>query len=463
MSTKFDFDVAVIGSGPAGYVSAIRASQLGLKVAIIEKDLIGGVCLNWGCIPSKALINIAKVYSSTKKLEEIGVAVDKSSFDYSKVFKKSRDASDRLSKGVSFLLNKNRVEVIKGVAKIIDKNTIAIDNNKTIKARNLIIATGSRPKELPNFNFDSEVIYSSDDLLKMNNLPDSIAIIGAGAIGVEFAYILNSFGVKVTLIEALPEILPNVDREVSSNLSRTLKKQGVSIITGAKVVSYEKKTNGVELLCEVDQKEERITVNKIAIATGRVANIENLGLEEVGVKTEKGFIKTGEYFQTEVEGIYAIGDVTILPKLAHVGSKAGEIVAEFIAGVDAEKDIDIDQIPFAVYCEPQVAGFGLTEDMAKAKSLNYKTSIYFYRANGKAVATESIEGLIKIIYEAESKNVLGCFSFGSDATEIVHEVLLAKKANLSLLEIADMIHAHPTLSEIVMESSKNIFNKAIHI
>ncbi|MBN2547210.1 MAG: dihydrolipoyl dehydrogenase [Spirochaetes bacterium] len=460
---NFDYDVAIIGSGPGGYVAGIRAAQLKLKTVIIEKSDIGGICLNWGCIPSKSLINQAKIFSRLKDLADMGLSIDKTSFDYSKVFAKSRDASDRLTKGVAFLLNKNNVDLVKGTGKILNKNTVLVDNDREISAKNIIIAAGSSPKELTGFKFDSENILSSTDALNLKKLPGSIAILGAGAIGVEFAYILSSFGCEVSLIEFMPSILPNVDKEVSDVLSRVFRKKKINVFTSAKAVSYEKNDNKLKLKLQINETERFIEIEKIIVAAGRSANITEIGLENAGIETENGFIKTYKSFKTKIDNIYAIGDIINYPQLAHVASKAGEIAAESIAGIKEEEQIKIDQIPYGVYCEPQVAGFGLTEEQVLNKNLNYKKSVYFYRANGKAVAIEEIEGVVKLIYDPDTKLLLGAHIAGSEATELVHELLLVKKAGLKIGELAEMIHAHPTLSEALMETSKYVYGTAIHI
>jgi len=460
---NFDYDIAIIGSGSGGYVAGIRAAQLKLKTVIIEKDEIGGVCLNWGCIPSKSLLNQAKIFTKIKDLEAMGLSVDRRAFDYSKVFMKSRQASERLTKGVSFLLSKNKVEVIKGTGKILNRNTVLVDNDKKITADNIIIATGSVPKELPGFKFDSENVLSSTDILNLKKLPASISILGAGAIGVEFAYLLSSFGVEVSLIEFMPSILPNVDKEVAESLLRTFRKKKINIMTGAKAVSYEKIENRLKIKLDINNTEKFVETEKILTAVGRSTNIKDIGLENAGIETENGYIKTKRYFKTNINNVYAIGDVINLPQLAHAASKAGEIAVENIAGINNEDKIKSDEIPFCVYCEPQVAGFGLTEEQAQKNNLNFRKSVYFFRANGKAVALDEIEGIVKLIYNPDTELLYGAYISGTEATELIHELLLAKKADFKISRIAEMIHAHPTISETIMEASKNIHGSAIHM
>lgn len=461
--TDYNYDLLIIGAGPGGYVSAIRASQLGLKTAVIEKDNPGGVCLNWGCIPSKSLISQAQKFTYLKDLENMGIKTDTSGFNYESIYKKSRLAATKLSKGVEFLLKKNNIELIKGTAKISKKNTVTVDEDRQYTAKNILIATGSRPKIIPGLEFDEDGILSSTGALSLKTLPESMAIIGAGAIGVEFAYILSSFGVQVHLIEMLDTILPLEDKDVSDILSKAFKKNRIKIYTSTKASISEKLNTGYKVKLDADSKSDMIEVGKILVAVGRTPNSEDLGLEEVGIKTERGFIVTGDYYETSVPGIYAIGDVINTPLLAHVASKEGEIAVEHIAGKGHEIRIDQTLIPGAVYTEPQIASFGYTE--AKAKEAGYKVKVYSfpYRGAGKSVAVEEPEGLVKLVCHEETHEILGAHIAGKDATELIHEILLARKAELLPEDIASMIHAHPTLSEAVMEAARGILGETIHI
>ncbi len=464
MQINYDYDVIIIGAGPGGYVAAIRAAQLGLKAAVIEKDKPGGVCLNIGCIPSKALIHQAGIYASISALEGMGLKIDRSAFDYSKVYEKSRLAADTLSRGVQFLLKKNNVDLISGEAAVNSPHEIILKDGKKLSAGSIIIATGSRPRELPGFAFDEEKVLSSTGMLMQKSLPKSLLILGSGAIGVEFAHIMNAFGVEVHLVEVLDRILPVEDSEVVEVLSRSFRRRGIQMYTSTKAVSMNKTENGVEVLLE-DKAGNRKTVSaeKLLVSAGRMPNTENMGLEKLGIKTEKGFIPVGDYYSTMVPGIYAIGDVVATPLLAHVASKEGEIAVEHIAGKPGEKKIDLLEIPGATYCEPQIASFGHTEEKLREKGLTYKKATFPYRGAGKAVATEHPEGLAKVLYDPATGELLGAHIAGADATELIHELLLAKSAELLPEDIARMIHAHPTMSETVMEAMRAAEDRAIHI
>jgi dihydrolipoamide dehydrogenase len=460
---KFDYDIVIIGGGPGGYVAAIRASQLGLKVAVIEKEKVGGVCLNVGCIPSKALIHQAERYQSLDGIEEWGITIDRRGFDYRKIFNKSREAAETLSKGVNFLLKKNKVDLIESTGTITGKNEVSLANGKKITGRNIIIATGSKPKEIPGFAFDERFVLSSTGILMQEKLPNKILIIGGGAIGVEFAYIMISFGVEVVLVEVMDRILPLEDQEISTLLTRSFKKKGIEVMTGTKALSMEVKDNKVSVALEdKNEVQKTIIVDQILVAVGRVPNSSEIGLEELGVKTENGFIQVGDYYETEIPGIYAIGDVINTPLLAHVASKEGEIAVEYIAGLNPPRKVDLMTVPSAIYCEPQIASFGYTEWRAKQESVKYKKASFPFRGAGKSVAVEQPDGMVKVLYDPITKEILGAHVIGANATELIHEILLAKTAELLPEDIATMIHAHPTLSEAVMESMRAIEGWAIH-
>jgi dihydrolipoamide dehydrogenase len=462
---NYDYDLVILGSGPGGYVAAIQAGQLGLKTAVIEKEKPGGVCLNIGCIPSKALIHQAEIFSYIHELEAVGVKSDTSGFDYSRVFKKSRAAADRLSKGVKFLLKKNNADLVMGRGTIQDSHTVRVDEGKTVTGRNLIIAAGSRPRELPPFPFDGDKIISSSDALMLEKLPSSIVILGAGAIGMEFAYIMNAFGTKVTVVELLDRILPLEDGEVTAVLDKDMRKRGVEIMTGTTAKEVKHTQDGIVLSVETkDGGREELEAEKLLVAVGRVPNTEDIGLEKLGIKTEKGFIPAGDYYETSREGVFAIGDVVSSPLLAHVASREGEIAVEYIAGKKPRrKKIDPWNIPSAVYTEPQVASFGLKEEDAEKEGRKVKKSVFPYRGAGKAVAVEKKEGLVKIITDTGTGEILGAHISGSGATELIHELLLARNAELLPEDIAETIHAHPTLSEGVMEAARGAFKAPIHL
>ncbi len=456
------FELVIIGAGPGGYVGAIRAAQLGMKTAVIERDTPGGVCLNIGCIPSKALIHQAEKYNAIADLERMGIKVDRSEFDYKEVHKKSRLAAKKLSKGVEFLLKKNKVDYIKGEAVFEDRNTLLV-NGEQIHGDHIIIATGSRPKQIPGFEIDEENVISSTGALMLEKLPEKMLILGSGAIGVEFSHIFNSFGVQVHLVEMLDTIIPTEDRDISEELEKAFKKRKIKVYTSTKAAGYEKTENGLTVhLKDKDNNEVTIVVDKILLAVGRSTNVENLGLEKIGVELERGnFIKVGDFYETSVKGVYAVGDVVSSPLLAHVASKEAEIAVEHIAGKEVEKKLDPLMIPGAVYCEPEIGSFGLKEKDVQDQSVI--VSKFPYKAIGKATAVEQSEGFIKILTEEVTGKILGASLIGAQATELIHELLLAKDVGLSIEKIASMIHAHPTLSEGLMEASRASQGWAIHI
>lgn len=457
-----EYDVVILGAGPGGYVAAIRAAQLGLSVCVIEKDKPGGVCLNWGCIPSKNLLHQAELFRSKEELEKIGVKVDVSGLDYEKVWKNSRNASSRLVKGVQFLLKKNKVELIEGEGKITGKNEITVSGDKKITGKNIIIATGSKPKAIPGFEFDEETVLSSTGALGLKAVPKRLLILGAGAIGVEFAHIMNSFGSEVTLVEMMGQILPNSDKDVADELEKAFKKRKITVMTGTKAKDMKKTSSGAKVTLEGKDGEKTVEADKVLLVVGRSPNSENIGLEAVGIETEKGFIPVGDYYETKVSGVYAVGDVINTPLLAHLASKEGEIAVEHIAGEEVEPGVPADEVPMGVYTEPQVANFGLTEEQATEQGLDYATAAFPFRGAGKAVAVGNMDGFVKIVYDKEIHEILGAHIVGPEATELIHEVLLAKKMELLPENVASMVHAHPTLSEAVMEAMKAATTGAIH-
>ncbi len=464
MTEKFDYDLIVLGAGPGGYVAAIRASQLGLKTVVVERDKPGGVCLNVGCIPSKALIDQARIFSESATLAEMGVAVDRSGLDYRKVFLKSRAAANQLSKGVEYLLKKNGIDYVEGTAKFVTPHSIAVNGGRMISGRNVLIATGSRPAEIRGFEFDGKKVISSTGALMLEELPKRLVILGAGAIGVEFSYVFSSFGVDVTLVEMMDRILPQEDHEASQLLSKSFAKKAVKVRASTKAVSCEKGPATLKIILEEENgARETVEADKLLVAVGRVPNSDGLGLEAIGVRTEKGYVQVGDYYRTDVAGVYAIGDVIKSPLLAHVASKEGEIAVEHMAGHPTAERVDADLVPFATYCEPQVASFGKTEPMLAKTGSPYEKAVFPFRAIGKAVAVEKGEGFVKILFDPGTKEILGCTIIGSEATELIHEVLLAKRAELTPEEIATMIHAHPSLSEGIMEAARAAEGWAIHI
>ena len=459
------FDVVILGSGPGGYVAAIRAAQLGLKTAVVERDKIGGICLNWGCIPTKALLKSAEVYHHAKNAGEFGINYSDVSFDFPKIIKRSRDVALRNSKGVEYLFKKNKVELISGFGKIIAKDKIEVSKDgkpiETIQSKHIIIATGARPRMLPNVKFDGKRIITSTEAMVPSQLPSSMVIIGAGAIGVEFAYFYNAFGTKVTLIEMMPNILPIEDREISKLLESNFKKSGIDILTEAKV---ENVSAGSELKIAVSMKDggKKIVADVVLVAVGVQGNVENIGLETVGVTVERGWLKVDDFGRTNIEGIYAIGDVAGPPWLAHVASREGIVCVEKIAGENPQP-IDWDNIPGCTYCQPQVASIGLTEEKAVEQGYKIKIGRFPFTASGKARAIGETDGLVKLIFDEKYDELLGAHILGADATEMIAELGLAKALDATSTAIGNTIHAHPTLSEAVMEAAENALGHAIHI
>ena len=468
MANEYNYDVCVIGSGPGGYVAAIRATQLGLSAAIIEKDKPGGVCLNIGCIPSKSLIHTAESYREAAALADVGVTVDPAKLNYEAVYKKSRKAADRLSRGVQSLIKKNKIDYIEGTGKTETPHKVSVaspdGSTKQISAKNILIATGSRPREIPGFEFDEEQVISSTGALMLTTLPKSLVILGAGAIGMEFAFVMNAFGVDVTVVELLDRILPIEDKEVVEVLAKDYQKRGITMLTGTKATKLERQKTQIKLTVEgKDGKASELAAEKLLVAVGRAANSESLGLENLGIRPEKGFIPVGDYYQTSVPGVYAIGDVINTPLLAHLASKEGEIAVEHMAGHHPEKRVEPDLVPSAVYSEPQVASFGPTEEKATERGLVFKKGVFPYRGIGKAAAVESVEGMVKILSDEKTGEIIAAHAVGASATEYIHELLLAKKSELLPEDVATMIHAHPTISEGVMEAARAIEGWVIHI
>lgn len=463
------YDVAVIGAGPGGYVAAIRAAQLGLSACVIEKDTPGGVCLNWGCIPSKSLIHHATEFAALKGMEALGVRVDRAGFQYSKVHAHSRSAAKTLAGGIGALLKKNKIDVIKATGSIAGAKKIAFKGDglstDSILAKNILIATGSRPMSIPGFELDEEFVLSSTGVLSLTELPRALVILGAGAIGCEFAYVMNAFGVKVTLVEMGDHILPAEDFEAAQVLDASLRKAGIEIHTKARAQSWRKAEGGVAVTVDVGGKTQEIRADKILGAFGRVPNTKGIGLEAAGVKTDaRGYIVTGDYGKTSVPGIFAIGDITTTPALAHVASREGEIAVEHIAGhAPAQARVDADLVPSAVYCEPQIAGFGLREDRAVKEGIAFKKSVFPYRGAGKSVAIGKTEGLVKLLTDPGSGEILGAHIAGANATELIHELLLAKSSEMLPEDLVHMIHAHPTLAEAISEAARGVHDKPIHI
>jgi dihydrolipoamide dehydrogenase len=462
--SDFEYDLVILGSGPAGYVGAIRASQLGLKTCVVEKDKLGGVCLNIGCIPSKALIHQAEVYTSIPELEALGLKVDRTGFNYKLAFERSRAVADTMSRGVQFLLKKNKVTVIQGEGTITSPTEITLSDGKKVSGKNILIATGSRPKRIPGFEFDGATVLSSNEILMLEKLPKRILILGGGAIGCEFAHVLSSFGVQVIVVEMMDHLLPQEDSETTAILERSFKKRGIAVLTKTKALGMKKTPTGaIVSLEEPDGKKRDEEVDKVLVVVGRDPNTTGIGLESLGIASVRGFIPIHDYYETDVHGVYAAGDVVASPLLAHVASKEAEIAVEHIAGHRTPTRADPDALPGAVFTEPQVASFGINEDRAKKEGLSYSKAVFPYRADGKAVAMGRSEGQVKLLFDPTTHEILGATVVGADATELIHELLLAKSAELLPEDIAAMVHAHPTLSETVMEAARAAEGWAIHI
>ena len=455
-----NYDVVVLGGGPGGYVAAIRASQLGLKSAVVEKDNLGGICLNWGCIPTKALLKNAE-HARIARTEgaEWGILYDNLRFDFERVIARSRDVSSRIVKGVEFLMKKNKIDVIKGTGKLKSKDTLTVTGEKTqdIKFKNLIIATGARPRAIPGVPFDKEKVINYFQAMVPKELPEKLAVIGGGAIGCEFAYFYNAFGTEVHLFEMQDTLLPIEDPECTKELTRSFKKQGIKTYTGVKTeVTVGKK--GVT----IKAGDKTIEADKVLVSIGVQGNIEDLGLEKAGIKTDRGFIVTDDRYNTNVKGIKAIGDVTGRVMLAHVASHQGTVAAEDIAG-KADHLVDYDAIPSCTYCQPQVASVGLTEAACKEKGLDVMIGRYPFRPHGKAVATGENEGFVKLIFDKKYGELLGAHIVGHEATEMIAEACAAKSSEATVHSLAATMHAHPTMSEAFHEATLDALGRAIHL
>jgi dihydrolipoamide dehydrogenase len=458
-----DFDVVVLGAGPGGYVAAIRAAQLGLKTAIIEKDSVGGVCLNWGCIPSKSLLRNAEVLNLVNNAEEFGITFENLTYDFSKAISRSREVVDKLTSGVQYLLNKNQVELIKGTGKLTEPHEIEIlENNRKFTSDNIIIATGARQRDIDSMPIDHHVVINSRDALSMSEIPDDITIIGAGATGVEFAHIYRSYGAKVTLVEMMDRIIPNEDSEISDSLRKSFAEREIDIKVGVAVKSIQA-SNGTALVTLVANGEEHlITSDKVLVAVGVQPNTDGIGLERAGITTDKGFISIGENMETNVSGVYAIGDVTGKMLLAHVATAQAVTAVEYIAGLNPAP-IDYHLMPRAIYCEPQVASFGMTEAQAKNHGIETQIGRFPFSASGKAVALGHTEGIIKLVIDPEIGEILGAHMIGPEVTELLAELSMTKLLEGTTTELGWLVHPHPTISEALKEAALDSNGEAIHI
>lgn len=456
------YDLVVIGSGPGGYTAAIRASQLGMKTAIIEQAELGGVCLNWGCIPTKALLRSAELYETLQRAGEFGLTVGQAGFDWSRVIQRSRQVADRMNKGVAFLMKKHGIEVIPQHGRLGDRAGIVHAGDESIQARHVMIATGGRSRMIPGVAADGERIITSREAMVLPERPDRILIVGAGAIGVEFAYFFSSFGTKVTLVEMLPRLLPIEDEEISKELERSFSKKGMTIRTATKVGSLVRDGSIVRAVLQGPKGEETVEADVALIAIGVQGNVEEVGLEAAGVYHERGFIRVDGHMRTSSPGIVAIGDVVGPPLLAHVASAEGIVSVETMAG-HTRPPLDYGKIPGCTYCHPQVASVGLTEAAAKERGHEVKVGRFPMRASGKAVAAGETEGFAKVIVDAKYGEILGIHMIGAEVTEIIAEASLALASEATAATILSTVHAHPTMAEAILEATANALGESINI
>ena len=466
MATDSEYDVAVIGGGPGGYVAAIRAGQLGLKCCVIEQEALGGVCLNWGCIPSKALLKNAEILSYIHRADQFGLRFDNFRADYGVAVRRSRQVVDRMTRGVGFLLRKNGVAHIAGTARLAGANAVAVTDaaggTTLVRTRNIVIATGARPRSIPPLPVDGQRIITSREAIVADEVPGSIAIVGGGAIGVEFAYIYRMYGAKVTVIELLPRIVPGEDEEISRQLERAFAREGIELRTGAGVTAAQVDAAGVTLTITQDGATETARFDQVLAAIGVQPNTENLGLESVGVATERGYISIDDRMATNIPGIYAVGDVTGKLALAHVASAQGVAAVESIAGAETQP-LDYTLMPRATYCHPQVASFGLTEAQAREQGYAVKIGRFNVQASGKAVAMGETDGLVKLVIDANYGELLGGHMCGPEVTELLGELSMTKLLEGTTLELGWAVHAHPTIAEMVHEAALDAEGRALHM
>ena len=455
------YDVIVLGSGPGGYVTAIRASQLGLKTAVIEKESLGGVCLNWGCIPTKALLKSAQVFEYLKHADDYGLTVKSFDKDFDAVVKRSRDVAEGMSKGVQFLMKKNKIDVISGYGTLKTGKKVDVDG-KEYSANHIIIATGARSRELPNLPQDDDKVIGYRKAMTLKKQPKKIVIVGSGAIGVEFAYFYNSMGTEVTVVEYMPRIVPVEDEDVSKQLERSFKKSGIKVLTSTEVTSVDTSGDGVKAMIKTKKGEDVLQADMVLSAVGIKTNIENIGLEDVGIVTDRDKILVNDFYQTNIPGYYAIGDVTPGPALAHVASAEGILCVEKIAGQNVEA-IDYGNIPGCTYCSPEIASVGITEAQAKDKGIDIKVGKFPFSASGKASAGGHKEGFVKVIFDAKYGEWLGCHMIGAGVTDMIAEAVLGRKLETTGHEVLKTIHPHPTMSEAVMEAVADAYDEVIHI
>ena len=460
-----EYDVVIIGSGPGGYVTAIRASQLGLKTAIVEKESLGGVCLNWGCIPTKALLKSAQVFNYLKHADDYGLTVKDYDKNFDAVVNRSRNVAEGMSKGVQFLMKKNKIDILSGHGKLLSEKKVSVTSNDKIEeylAKNIIIATGARSRELASLPQDGKKIIGYREAMTLTKQPKKLIIVGSGAIGIEFAYFYNAMGTDVTIVEFMDRIVPIEDEDVSKQLEKSFKKSGIKIITNSEVTGTESVGKEVKAIIKTSKGEETLTADVILSAVGIKSNIENLGIEEVGIAIDRDKIMVNDFYQTNIPGYYAIGDVTSGQSLAHVASAEGILCVEKIAGHDVEP-IDYGNIPGCTYCFPEIASVGLTEAKAKEKGFKIKVGKFPFSASGKAQAGGTAEGFVKVIFDAKYGEWLGCHMIGVGVTDMIAEAVLGRKLETTGHEVLKTVHPHPTMSEAVMEAVADAYDEVIHL
>ena len=461
-----NYDVIVVGSGPGGYVTAIRASQLGLKTAVIEKESLGGICLNWGCIPTKALLKSANVFDYINHAEDYGIKVNDYKADFNGIIKRSRSVAEKMSGGVQFLMKKNKIDIIMGNGKVLSGKKVQVTDEKgkntEYSAKHIIIATGARSRQLPNLTQDGEKVIGYREAMVLPKLPKKMVVVGSGAIGVEFAYFYNAMGVDVTIVEFLPNIVPVEDEEVSKQLLRTFKKQGMKIMTESTVEKVDTKGKSCTVTVKTKKGEETIDCDVVLSAVGIEANIQNIGLEDVGIVVDKGKIIVNDYYETNIPGYYAIGDAVPGPALAHVASAEGITCVEKIAGLNPES-IDYGNIPGCTYCSPEIASVGMTEQAAKDAGHEIKIGKFPFSASGKASASGHNDGFIKLIFDAKYGELLGGHMIGANVTEMIAEIVAIRRLETTGHELIKTIHPHPTMSEAIMEAAAAAYGEVIHM
>jgi len=463
MASKYD--IIVVGSGPGGYVAAIRASQLGKKVAIVEKENLGGICLNWGCIPTKALLKSANVFEYISHADDYGITVKDAKADFSGMVKRSRGVADGMSKGVQFLMKKNKIDVIDGFGKLKSGKKVEVENDgkKTeYSADNIILATGGKAKELPNLPIDGKKIIEYRKAMSLEKQPKKMVVVGSGAIGVEFAYFYNSIGTEVTIVEFMDRIVPVEDEEVSKALAKTYKKAGINIMTSSEVTAVDTKGSGCKVTVKTKKGEEKLDCDVVLSAVGIATNLEGIGLEDVGVSTDKGKVLVDDFYKTNVDGVYAIGDIVHGPALAHVASAEGIICVENIAGEKPEP-LDYKNIPGCTYCSPEIASVGYTEKQAKEEGYDLKIGKFPFSASGKASAAGAKDGFVKLVFDAKYGELLGAHMIGANVTEMIAEIVAIRKLETTGHELIKTVHPHPTMSEAIMEAAAAAYDEVIHI